>query len=88
LIFTLNQGNRKRRREYVKPKTGLCRNIYGADPVRNRTDSRGRREGELLVANNQDTDDIVIFGLEPASGELVATGHSADVPTLVCFKVM
>ena len=44
--------------------------------------------GEFLLAANQDTDSVVAFRLDPASGELVATGHSADVPTPVCVQVI
>jgi hypothetical protein len=31
---------------------------------------------------------IVIFRLDPASGELTAAGHRVGVPTPVCVKVM
>jgi len=44
--------------------------------------------GEFLLAANQDSDSVVPFRLDPASGELMATGHIVGVPTPVCVKVM
>jgi 6-phosphogluconolactonase len=45
-------------------------------------------DGEYLLAANQDTDSVVTFRLDAASGALTATGYSAHVPTPVCVQVM
>ncbi len=44
--------------------------------------------GEFLLPANQDTDKVVTFRLDPTTVDLVATGHSAHVPTPVCVKLM
>lgn len=45
-------------------------------------------QGVFMLVANQDTDNVVTFRLDPASGEPNLTGHSIDVPTPVCVKVM
>ena len=42
--------------------------------------------GELLLAANQDSDTIVTFRIDRASGDLIPTGHVAEVPMPVCLK--
>ncbi|MFN2273010.1 MAG: lactonase family protein, partial [Anaerolineae bacterium] len=44
--------------------------------------------GEFLLAANQDSDNVVTFRINADSGELAATGHSVEVPTPVCVKVL
>jgi 6-phosphogluconolactonase len=41
----------------------------------------------LLVAN-RDTDNIVIFSIDPASGLLKATGKEISIPNPVCLKFL
>jgi 6-phosphogluconolactonase len=45
-------------------------------------------DGDLLLVANQDSDSLVTFRLDPASGALTATVCSAYVPAPVCVKVM
>jgi 6-phosphogluconolactonase len=40
-----------------------------------------------LVAN-QESDRIVVFRIDPDSGELTPTGAKAEVPMPVCVKMM
>jgi 6-phosphogluconolactonase len=45
-------------------------------------------DGDYLMAANQDTDNIVTFRLDPASGRLIATGIQTPAPTPVCVRVL
>jgi 6-phosphogluconolactonase len=60
------------------------RNTQGRTPRHFIVDS----EGIFLFVANQDTDNVVTFRLDPASGEPNLTGNSIEVPTPVCIKVM
>ena len=44
--------------------------------------------GTLLLVANQDTDTVVTFWIDPASGTLRATGCVAAVPTPVCLQLL
>jgi 6-phosphogluconolactonase len=41
--------------------------------------------GKFLVAANQESNDIVVFRIDPATGSLTPTGHSVEVPAPVCI---
>ncbi|MBH0197615.1 MAG: beta-propeller fold lactonase family protein, partial [Nitrospira sp.] len=41
-----------------------------------------------LLAENQDSDSIVVFRIDKASGALKATGHVVEVPSPVCVKFL
>jgi 6-phosphogluconolactonase len=41
----------------------------------------------LLVAN-RDTDNIVVFSINPVSGLLKATGNEISIPNPVCLKFL
>jgi 6-phosphogluconolactonase len=43
--------------------------------------------GRWLLAANQDSDTVVAFGIDPASGQLAATGQVTRVPTPVCVLI-
>lgn len=45
-------------------------------------------EGALMLVANQDSDNVITFRLDPISGEPSLTGHSIEVPTPVCVKVL
>ena len=42
--------------------------------------------GKWLLAENQDSDSIVVFRIDPQSGKLTPTGHKLEVPMPVCAK--
>ena len=42
--------------------------------------------GTFLLAENQGSDTIVVFRIDPESGQLSATGHKLEVPSPVCIK--
>ncbi len=44
--------------------------------------------GDYLLAANQDTQNLVVFKLDKATGMPVATGETLDVPTPVCVKFL
>jgi 6-phosphogluconolactonase len=46
------------------------------------------RDGTLLAAANQDTNNIVLFRIDQHTGRLSATGEVADVGTPVCVRFM
>jgi 6-phosphogluconolactonase len=41
----------------------------------------------LLVAN-RDTDNVVLFSIDPASGQLTYTGKQLSIPNPVCLKFL
>jgi 6-phosphogluconolactonase len=41
-------------------------------------------DGAWLVCANRDSDNLVSFRVDPATGKLTATGHTATVPQAVC----
>jgi 6-phosphogluconolactonase len=44
--------------------------------------------GHFLLIANRDTDNIVIFSIDPASGLLKATGKEINIPNPVCLKFL
>jgi 6-phosphogluconolactonase len=50
---------------------------FGLDPT-----------GTCLLAANQNSNTVVVFRIDPRTGALEPTGHTADVPTPVCVKIM
>jgi 6-phosphogluconolactonase len=42
--------------------------------------------GQYLLAANQNTDNIVVFTIDPKNGKLTPTGHVIHVPTPVCIR--
>jgi 6-phosphogluconolactonase len=42
--------------------------------------------GDLLLAANQDSDSIVAFRIDPATGRLSPTGQVTEVPAPTCIK--
>ena len=45
-------------------------------------------DGSWLICANRDANNIVVFKVDPATGLLTATGHSATVPQAVCVLFM
>ncbi len=50
---------------------------FGIDPT-----------GTFLLVANQDSDSIVVFRIDPKTGELKETGNTAEVPMPVCVKFL
>ena len=44
--------------------------------------------GQLLFVANQDTNNIVVFRINPNTGRLTPTGQNVHVPSPVCLKFM
>ncbi len=42
--------------------------------------------GLWLLAANQDTDNVVVYRVDPASGMLAPTGAQVEVPTPICVR--
>ncbi|HNW42719.1 MAG TPA: beta-propeller fold lactonase family protein, partial [Opitutaceae bacterium] len=41
-------------------------------------------DGHWLVCANRDTDNLTVFAIDPATGRLAATPHTATVPQPTC----
>jgi 6-phosphogluconolactonase len=41
--------------------------------------------GRYLLAENQESNNIVVFHIDPATGNLKPTGQSIEVPSPVCI---
>jgi 6-phosphogluconolactonase len=44
--------------------------------------------GHFLLVANRDTDNIVVFAIDPVTGLLKATGREMRVPNPVCLKLL
>lgn len=44
--------------------------------------------GRFLLVANQESDSVVTMRIDPVTGRLKPTGHSAEVPTPVCLKFL
>ena len=44
--------------------------------------------GKFLLAENQDSDSIVVFKIDEQSGKLEPTGEKLEVPSPVCIRMM
>ncbi len=42
--------------------------------------------GKWLIAANQDSDNLVVFSVDPATGKLGEAGQSVKVPAPVCVR--
>jgi 6-phosphogluconolactonase len=60
-----------------QPTQGKSPRSFGIDPT-----------GTWLVAANQGADNVVVFRIDPATGQLKATGATANVGAPVCVKFM
>ena len=76
-------------RSPVDPKSGKLTLVdhtatQGKEPRNFEIDPTGTR---LLVAN-QESDNIVVFKIDPASGRLTPSGQEFKVPAPVCIRFM
>ncbi len=44
--------------------------------------------GHFLLVANRDTDNIVVFSIDPVTGLLKATGKEISIPNPVCLKFL
>ena len=58
-----------------QPTQGKTPRNFGIDPT-----------GAYLLAANEDSDTVVLFRIDPATGKLEATGQKVAVPKPVCVK--
>lgn len=61
----------------ITPSGGKAPRYFGFDPT-----------GAWLVAANQDTNRIVLFRIDPASGKLTPAGQGIEIPKPVCVKFL
>ena len=45
-------------------------------------------DGRFIAAANQDTSNIIMFRLDPATGRLVPTGDVAEAGTPICVRFL
>jgi len=43
--------------------------------------------GKYLLVANRDTDNVVIFSIDAATGQLTYTGKEISIPAPVCLKM-
>jgi hypothetical protein len=60
-----------------EPIQGKTPRSFGIDPT-----------GSFLLAADQDSDSVLTFRIDVASGKLQPTGHGTQVPTPVCVKFL
>lgn len=73
-MFAVERGG-KLRSLGQEPTQGRTPRNFGIDPT-----------GTFLLAENQDSDTVVVFRIDPETGKLTATGQKLDVPMPVCAK--
>ena len=64
--------------------------LVGHESVRGKTPRNFAIDptGNFLLVANQDTNNVVTFRIDPATGKLNATGEMTDVPKPVCLKIV
>jgi 6-phosphogluconolactonase len=60
-----------------EPTQGRTPRNFGIDP-----------SGTFLIAANQNSDSLVVFRIDAATGRLEPTGHTASAPVPVCVKFL
>jgi 6-phosphogluconolactonase len=73
----------------IDPKTGKLTYVENT-----RTEGKTPRNffidptGTYLLAENQNSDSIVVFRIDQETGKLTSTGHTAEVPSPVCIRMI
>jgi 6-phosphogluconolactonase len=75
-VFEIEKDGRLATKEIISVKGKHPRNFV-IDPT-----------GHFLLIANRDTDNIVIFSINPVSGSLKATGQEISIPNPVCLKFL
>jgi len=73
----------------IEPKTGNL-TLLGHQPVFGKSPRNFVIDpsGTFLLVANQNSDNVVTFKINPATGLLVKTGIEAKVPAPVCLKFL
>jgi 6-phosphogluconolactonase len=77
VIFEIDEATGRLTYADHEPTQGKTPRNFAIDPT-----------GNFLLAANQNTDNIVIFRIDQQTGKLTATGHTVEVPTPVCLKMV
>ncbi|MDP4131913.1 MAG: lactonase family protein [Bacteroidota bacterium] len=75
-VFAIGKDGKLTNKQYVSVNGKHPRN-FAIDPT-----------GRFLLVANQDSDNIVVFAIDPVSGLLKATGKELSVPNPVCVKFL
>ena len=75
-VFAIGKDGRLTNKQYISVNGKHPRN-FAIDPT-----------GRFLLVANRDTDNIVVFAIDPVTGLLKATGKEMHVPNPVCLKFL
>src|SRR5664279_100500 len=75
-VFAVGKDGKLQNRQYIS--------VMGKHPRNFVIDPSSR----FLLVANRDTDNIVIFSIDPASGQLKYTGKQINIPNPVCLKFL
>ena len=75
-VFSISPDGKLTNKQYISVNGKHPRN-FAIDPT-----------GRFLLVANQDSDNIVIFAIDPSTGLLKATGNELSVPNPVCLKFL
>ncbi|MGH3629301.1 MAG: lactonase family protein, partial [Sciscionella sp.] len=75
-VFAIGKDGRLTNKQYISVNGKHPRN-FAIDPT-----------GHFLLVANRDTDNIVVFAIDPVTGLLKATGRKLQVPNPVCLKFL
>jgi 6-phosphogluconolactonase len=75
-VFAIQEDGRLSNRQYISVNGKHPRNFV-IDPT-----------SHFLLVANRDTDNIVVFSIDPATGLLKATGNEISIPNPVCLKFL
>lgn len=76
-IYSINPGNGKLQLKGFEPTLGAIPRNFMIDPT-----------GHYLLVANQDSDNVVVFKRDEATGLLRATGVQVHIPNPVCLKML
>ncbi|HLX90559.1 MAG TPA: beta-propeller fold lactonase family protein, partial [Puia sp.] len=76
-VYKIDQGSGKLHLQGVEPVGGKHPRNFIIEP-----------DGKYLLVANRDTDNIVIFAVNPKTGLLKPTGRQIDLPNPVCLKLL
>ena len=75
-VYAIGKEGRLTNKQYISVNGKHPRN-FAIDPT-----------GRFLLVANRDTDNIVVFAIDPVTGLLKATGKEMQVPNPVCLKFL
>ena len=76
-MFAIDERTGKLEFVEAEPTQGKNPRNFALDPT-----------GAYLLAENQDSNTIVLFRIDPTTGALTPTGKTVDVPMPVCIKMI